>query len=487
MIRQLNRLTRFARWRYLRWAVAAPLLPLALWACNATDLQTPMPKPEQQNDDYFDLNPNRDVDILFMVDDSPSMTEEQNNVRQNFHVFTEKLQGITGGLPNLHLGVVSSDLGAGDKKLPNGGCPNLGGDRGIFQTKPECGLDMNSRFLSSLQMGTVNNFNKPLDQVFSCMANLGVKGCGYEHQLQAARVALYEDITPDNKGFLRPDAYLAIILITDEDDCSAPTRTDFFINDDPYKGTTASFRCAQAGHMCNGMAPPTTPYNQLLSTCEPNSGGALIKVQEVVDSIRRLKQDPNKILVSGIFGWPTGPEDPKDPPKYAYALNPKENNLLDYSPICHSANGEATAGLRLKQFVESFGDNGTFFSICNDDFSPALEKIGEKLAARLGRTCITAPLVDTDLNNDRIDADCQVTDKIPQSGGGTKSEVLPACTKGKSASGSCWTMEKDTGCTASGYRLDVKRDNPLVANTTQTVRCRTCPKLPDPYNRCAIP
>src|SRR3954453_15004695 len=158
MIRHLSRLSRLARWRYLRWVIAAPALPLALWACNATPLQKPDPLPEQQNDQYYEVNPVRDIDILFMVDNSPSMMEEQANLRRNFPIFMDELKKIPGGLPDIHIGVISSDLGAGSTPLANGGCPRPGGDRGIFQTKPNCGLDVNSRFLTSFNNGTMNNF-----------------------------------------------------------------------------------------------------------------------------------------------------------------------------------------------------------------------------------------------------------------------------------------------------------------------------------------
>ena len=63
MIRHLSRFSRLARWRYLRWVMVAPVLPFALWACNASPLQEPHPQPVQQNDQAFDLNPVRDIDI----------------------------------------------------------------------------------------------------------------------------------------------------------------------------------------------------------------------------------------------------------------------------------------------------------------------------------------------------------------------------------------------------------------------------------------
>jgi hypothetical protein len=378
MIRHLSRLSRVARWRNLRWALAASSLPLALWACTSHPLEAPDPLPEQQNDQYYEVNPVRDIDILFMIDNSPSMQEEQDNLKRNFPVFMDELKKIPGGLPNVHIGIVSSDLGAGPTAL-QGGCMRVGGDLGIFQAKAGCGLDPASKFLVSTGAGTMNNFMGDIADVFSCMAVLGTQGCGYEHQLQSTRVALYEGIIKENAGFLREDAYLAIVEITDEDDCSADNQSDLFTDNTTFKDTDSSFRCAQVGHVCNNMDPPIAEFSADLDSCKAKDGGRLLKVTEIVDSIRALKKRPDQqIIVSGIFGWPNNTLNAK----YRYQ---KSMDGLNYAPICQSANGDATAALRVKQFVESFGANGTFFSICDGDFAPAMKTIGMKLAIK----CLT--------------------------------------------------------------------------------------------------
>jgi hypothetical protein len=53
---------------------------------------------------------------------------------------------------------------------------------------------------------------------FSCIAQLGPDGCGYEQSLEAMYRALDPAVNP---GFIRDDAALAVLFITDEDDCSA--------------------------------------------------------------------------------------------------------------------------------------------------------------------------------------------------------------------------------------------------------------------------
>src|SRR6478736_4389717 len=66
---------------------------------------------------------NRNVDILFMIDDSSSMGLAQTNLINNFPTFMTTLQSAPQGLPTLHLAVVSQDMGAGDGSVS--GCDAL--------------------------------------------------------------------------------------------------------------------------------------------------------------------------------------------------------------------------------------------------------------------------------------------------------------------------------------------------------------------------
>src|SRR3954447_15555034 len=156
---------------------------------------------------------------------------------------------------------------------------------------------MGERFIVSADAGTKNNFQGKIEDVFSCLANAGSMGCGFEHQLQAIRLALYENFTPENRGFLRPEAYLGIILLTDEDDCSAPQDTTLFTDDGLYAGTSASFRCAQVGHVCGGAVPPVAMLEAPLASCHAAPGGKLIGVQEIVDSVRAVKPRPDQQII----------------------------------------------------------------------------------------------------------------------------------------------------------------------------------------------
>jgi hypothetical protein len=312
------------------------------------------------------------LDLLFMIDDSPSMQEEQSNLARNFPLLIDELKKMPAGLPDLHLGVVSSDMGAGASVL-NGNCGTPLGDRGVLQVRGDCGFDASKgRYLVSQDNGASNNFAGDISDVFACMATLGTNGCGFEHQLQSVRMAL-SGFVADNSGFLRSDAHLAVVYITDEDDCSAPSTSMMFGG--IIGGQDASLRCSLAGHVCNGQAPPAAVYSTPLANCSaaPDGGGQLIPVQTFVDEMKLLRTQ--SVSVSVIGGWPA------DVNSASYAIGYDSTSdtpdLLTSLPICESANGKAVVELRMKQFVDAFGAAGKILSICQDDFSDAMAQIGQ--------------------------------------------------------------------------------------------------------------
>src|SRR5205085_370199 len=70
---------------------------------------------------------------------------------------------------------------------------------------------------------------------------------------------------PDNGGFLRDNAALAIVMVTNEDDCSvrsdslllSPTVNS--VTDLSGLGALQSYRCNEFGHLCDGVPPPHDP------------------------------------------------------------------------------------------------------------------------------------------------------------------------------------------------------------------------------------
>jgi hypothetical protein len=258
---------------------------------------------------YISAAAQRDFDILFLVDNSPSMGPIQQALADNLPRMIEQLDSLSDGRPNLHIGVVSSDMGAGSQGI-GGNCNTVLGDRGLLWGNDPtpgvratvapgsqwaiaagitdgCGLNSGARWVEDIQtpnggVGRQVNYSggpTALSSVFACLARgVGVAGCGYAHQLQALRVALNPqkigcdaqgdnctDVNMANVGFLREKAQLLIILVTGQDDCSATPNNvnndNLFMNDpkDPNTnaGTeTATLRCAARGHLCNGQPIP---------------------------------------------------------------------------------------------------------------------------------------------------------------------------------------------------------------------------------------
>lgn len=77
-------------------------------------------------------------------------------------------------------------------------------------------------------------------ELFSEMVAVGTSGAGWELGLEAARLALSEPLADtDNAGFLREEASLAVIFLSDEDDYSPEPAADYLAAYGASKGDAA--------------------------------------------------------------------------------------------------------------------------------------------------------------------------------------------------------------------------------------------------------
>ncbi len=130
------------------------------------------------------------IDILWVVDNSPSMLQEQNSLAANFDSF---IQFIDESEVDYQIGVISTDL-------------DLAGHQG--------------QLLGATKIITRDTQPDPAT-VFSTNIRVGTGGAGNERGLEAAYMALSEPLVSGaNAGFLRDDSALAIIFVSDEDDHS---------------------------------------------------------------------------------------------------------------------------------------------------------------------------------------------------------------------------------------------------------------------------
>jgi len=98
------------------WLGLAAFIP-SLLACTDRSLSGPGLTPTVVVDTGRPPMVNRNVDLLFVIDDSSSMRLSQDNLTRNFPVLMNALESLPSGLPNVHIAVVSTDMGAGDGSI----------------------------------------------------------------------------------------------------------------------------------------------------------------------------------------------------------------------------------------------------------------------------------------------------------------------------------------------------------------------------------
>jgi len=490
-------------WAVGRWIAAAAALTV-VWACNSYTLERPEPDPSVVIRKTFKQTVNPQIDILFMVDNSLSMAPLQDKLLKRdvgFDVFTEGLKkipagdGSAQGLPDVHIAVISSDTGPGDFNLPGNNC-RLKGDGGRFQTAPHapCAtspLEPDQYFLAASNDQQQKNYAGDITEAFTCIAKLGDQGCGFEGQLKSVRWALDPNTAPpENAGFLREDALLAVILITNEDDCSVPEGSMLFdpgqeLVSDPL-GPFWSFRCNEFGHLCNidgKLQPPPRGAASMLTGCISNDTetGRLTKVADEVAFLKGLKADPNnQILVAAI----TGPATPysiqmvsRQTARHGAELQP------DVVHSCTQGTGEyADPSVRIQQWVQGFGQHGLLLPICADSFAPALEEIAEALRIIIEPTC-----VEGNIRKRASQAyDCAVNDRFKNDHSDTIETALPACAENDNTP-PCWSLEDDADKCAGSKRLVVNRGTAAPLNSLNTeISCSLCtPGVGRPDPGCA--
>lgn len=313
--------------RALQAAGLSGLLAAALSACAGSFSPADAAPPGEAQTIYACET----IDVLFVIDNSNSMAEEQDNLIANFPRFVQRIEALQPRPRSYHVGVVSSDLGAGPYRI--GTCTPPGDEGKLQHATGTPGCANLPRFLEGPSATLADDF--------ACVAALGDRGCGYEQQLEAALVALTAQ--PYNQGFVRANAPLAIIFISDEDDCSAAD-PGIFDPDDLTRGDLRT-RCVRLTEQLHPVA-------------------------RYVEAFRALKDDPRRLFVAALTGPPGALRfDPSAPDGVARACT-------------SDAFGGANPGNRFAELVRAFGDQGSLHSLCAGDLAPALDGIAAAIEDR---------------------------------------------------------------------------------------------------------
>jgi hypothetical protein len=406
-----------------------------VWACIQRPMKVPVPDTQVVEEFMMPQSAERDVDILFIIDNSNSMDNEQQNVKSQFVSLANSLEDMQGGLPNVHIGVATTDLGTGSYNTIRY-CEEFGGDQGILgkvgtTNRGDSCIGPGQRYIVDIEpSGCViekdnagqctshacdqshcdaaadnnevltfyddangcprcRNYEGTLTDAFSCLADVGILGCGFEQQLEAMYQALNTQETPENLGFLRDSAFMAVMLLSDEDDCSAskpeiifnPEQSDI----DSTLGYLNSFRCFEFGVNCDvNDRKVMGPRND----CTPRDDdqALLHKISRYTAYLESIK-DPMMTVVAAIAG----------PVPEQIVVQMDAQNRPEVKPSCVDATGQgATPGVRIQAFVEHFNGAdamGTwaYTSVCQSNFSDALQGIGEKIADIMAEKCPVQP------------------------------------------------------------------------------------------------
>ncbi|MBI2896582.1 MAG: hypothetical protein HYY06_23690 [Deltaproteobacteria bacterium] len=330
--------------------------------------------------------PTTAVDLLFMIDNSSSMGQEQSCASQGFTAALSTLvdRSGDGGTPgevavtDLHIGVVSSDMGTAGYSITTCREPT-DGDDGMLLHEPSTlvgGCDPSYPTFLSWSTG---DDTEALQYDFDCISILGTGGCGFEQQLAAVREALTTHAAGANSGFLREDSVLAVVLLTDEEDCSIRTDGPTDIFDTSTDLGPLNLRC----------------FNHRDEYVEPVSSF-------VSDLVALRPCAPERLVVAAIAGIPPDSgcnlSGMTDADFQCVLDHPAMQEVIDESPAGQGERltpscdvpglGQAFPPRRIVELVRGVrreGASGTVQSICDADLSPAMREIARVVRSRLGR------------------------------------------------------------------------------------------------------
>ncbi|MBL4635467.1 MAG: hypothetical protein JKY56_16520, partial [Kofleriaceae bacterium] len=243
------------------------------------------------------------MDLLFIIDDSESMREEQENLSANLPGFIDILDNFNAGALDYRVGITTTGMNFA-LFTPPLQSTNLMGDNG--ELRQECG--MTKRW--------IEREDPDAKTQFSCVANVGLDGPPLEMPLFATQLALRDRVKDGtNEGFLRDDALLGVIIISDEDDCS---RTD-----------------RNFSHLA---------FDKIANNCQ-HFDPEYVPPESTVQFLDELKGERGRWAAAVVAG----------------------------ESDCSSTFGDALQANKLQEFVSLAGDNAVFSSICSGDLASPLQ------------------------------------------------------------------------------------------------------------------
>jgi hypothetical protein len=414
---------------------------------------------------------NKDLDVLFVLGNEASTIEAQQRVMLQAPKLMSDLVAAAGGMPNLHIGVITPDLGttasasapAPDIGTGIGSCHGTG-TAGALTT----GAAYTGPFISDVAQpggGRLTNYTGNLYDALNIAAGVGAAGCGFQQTLRAVQVAL--DGNPANAGFLRPSANLAVVIVADQDDCSVRDAGLMTVDGSGPLGPLTEWRCTAQGVVCDG--PDDISVAGAKANCRVNAASTYVEdTAPIVSYLQQLKGDPRRVAVRVIAG----------PPTPFVVLRLTVNNIPDVPALAHGCAFNDPSGsmpvtipsVRLAAFAAALGGPSGFASLC-DDPVVTVGAAGRAIARLVGSSCLDESVTLLDTSSDPgVQPSCEVADVTD---GNATPAPLRACDAG--GAGDCYALIADVArCpgTTGNLRLEVSRAAPAGPHVRTEVRCR---------------
>lgn len=409
-----------------------------------------------------------DLDVLFMIDDSTSTLGKQALFAASVQSLTNAFDQFPGGRPNLHIGVISSTVDIGVQGV---GCASpLSTEDGRLlhsATVNGCSPPSDSYIVDVAQPdGTrLTNYAGNLSDAVACISQLGDAGCGFEAPLEAIKRAL-DGRYSDNTGFVRPGAALAVVILTDEDDCSVSDSAIFRLSEADVGA--GDYRCQPLyAYNCDQAISATNPGNY--TNCSTRTGSYLSDPQSYVQFLKSLKGEL-PIYVGLIAGDPTKNIG-------TGAITVPFSQRLSLLPSCSGTlNGQFAIGrpaIRLNDFLASFGDHGDFHSVCDPSYTTSLSLFGGNMGTMMG-PCLEGPIAISDADPTQLR--CSVDDVTPNVSRASVApcKMLSATQPDPAGVRPCWWVNASPSCPAvPGLAFHMERSVAPAAGSYVAVQCPT--------------
>jgi hypothetical protein len=376
------------------------------------------------------------LDLLIVIDNAPSMLEEQLNISDNLAPILGKIQGVAD---DVHIMITSADNGHPHCLTPPGYQPLKGAPQTVAcinrltQFQGPGGVSITEACETNCP-----NAVTPMDPYIAfwpggnnvsggdylaamrCIGPQGISGCQHSSPLEVVYLATDPNASWNTgpNPFMRDGARLGILVITDGPDCSVrnPEGYAFFTNpmmnvfweinpDSGTKNQSTPAVCWNGGVNCVGL------NGGVYASCDSIDAGVLYPIDRYITRLQdELSAEyPKEVIFLGVMGVPPVTQHNPDPPyqptaggvdavvyrQWMDGVFPMGDFLMDATtdaahqewrygigPSCTAGDAEAFSGqalpsVRLKEVCQALNEDDQvrccIESVCDPNFESIID------------------------------------------------------------------------------------------------------------------